>query len=131
MKGLNAKPFSHEAVRQKLLSGRESLQRRYHENRNSAALLRDHSRLVDRILRQVWHEMNMPSSIVLLAVGGYGRRQLFPYSDIDLVVLLPDKGSAVEVMDSALDTRLEHWVGLLWDIGLDIGHSVRTVAECG
>ncbi|SEA17957.1 [protein-PII] uridylyltransferase [Nitrosospira multiformis] len=131
MKGLNAKPFSHEAVRQKLLSGRESLQRRYHQNRNGAALLRDHSRLVDGILRQVWHEMNMPGSTALLAVGGYGRRQLFPYSDIDLVVLLPDKGDAAEAMDNELGTRLEHWVGLLWDIGLDIGHSVRTVKECG
>ncbi|SEN95862.1 UTP--GlnB (protein PII) uridylyltransferase, GlnD [Nitrosospira multiformis] len=131
MKGLNAKPFSHEAVRQKLLSGRESLQRRYHENGNGTALLRDHSRLVDRILRQVWHEMNMPGSIALLSVGGYGRRQLFPYSDIDLVVLLPDKGNAAEAMNDGLETRLEHWVGLLWDIGLDIGHSVRTVAECG
>lgn len=131
MKGLNAKPFSHEAVRQKLLSGRESLQRRYHENGNGTALLRDHSRLVDRILRQVWHEMNMPGSIALLAVGGYGRRQLFPYSDIDLVVLLPDKGNAAEAMNNGLEARLEHWVGLLWDIGLDIGHSVRTVAECG
>lgn len=130
MKWLNAQPLSHEAVRQKLLSGRESLQRRYHENRNSAALLRDHSRLVDGILRQIWNEANMPGSIGLLAVGGYGRRQLFPYSDIDLVVLLPDKRSDGEAMDSALKARLEHWVRLLWDIGLDIGHSVRTVAEC-
>jgi [protein-PII] uridylyltransferase len=113
-----------------LLQGRELLHQRYCRNKNGAALLRDHCRLVDNILRQVWQEMAMPNSIALLAVGGYGRGQLFPYSDIDLLVLLPAGKSGADAMDSPIKSRLEHWVGSLWDIGLEVGHSVRTLAEC-
>src|SRR5687768_8201640 len=138
MKRLDTKPFSLETVKQTLLEGRELLKRRYQENKNGAALLRDHSRLVDSVLRQVWGEVEMPGSIALLAVGGYGRRQLFPHSDIDLLVLLPDRESDfdteaeadADVIEGALKVRLEQWVRLLWDIGLDVGHSVRTIADC-
>ena len=64
------------------------------------------------------------ASIALVAVGGSGRLQLFPGSDVDLLILLPD-GSQV-----AYGKQLERFVGLLWDIGLEVGHSVRTLAEC-
>src|SRR5690606_31558697 len=57
-------------------------------------------------------------------VGGYGRGELHPGSDVDVMVLLPDGPVA------ALNGRLERFIGLLWDIGLEIGHSVRTVADC-
>lgn len=122
--------FSLEAAKKTLLQGRESLYQRYCKNKNGAALLRDHCKLVDGVLRQVWREMAMPASTALLAVGGYGRRQLFPYSDIDLLVLLPAGRSGVDAVDDVIKSRLEHWVRLLWDIGLEVGHSVRTLAEC-
>ncbi|WON75107.1 [protein-PII] uridylyltransferase [Nitrosospira sp. Is2] len=121
---------STETFRQALLQGRESLRQRYYSNGNGAALLRGHNRLLDDILRQVWREMALPDSIALLAVGGYGRQQLFPYSDIDLLVLLPEEGSGANVADGAVEVRLEQWVRLLWDLGLEIGHSVRTIAHC-
>jgi [protein-PII] uridylyltransferase len=117
-------------LRQALLQRRESLRRRYYDEGNGAALLRGHSRLLDDILRQAWLEMGMPDSIALLAVGGYGRQQLFPCSDIDLLVLLPGEGSDAAAMDGAVEVRLEQWVRLLWDIGLEVGHSVRTIAQC-
>ncbi|MDN5935499.1 MAG: bifunctional uridylyltransferase/uridylyl-removing protein, partial [Nitrosospira sp.] len=113
-----------------LLQGRKSLRQHYYENGNGATLLRNHCRLVDGVLRQVWREMAMPDSIALLAVGGYGRRQLFPYSDIDLLVLLPGVKNDADAVDHAIKSRLEHWVRSLWDIGLEVGHSVRTLAEC-
>lgn len=138
MKRLDIKPFNPEGVKQTLLEGRELLKRRYQENKNGAALLRDHSRLVDGVLRQIWGEVEMPGSIALLAVGGYGRQQLFPHSDIDLLVLLPngesdfdaDADAEADAIEGALKVRLEQWVRLLWDIGLDVGHSVRTIADC-
>src|SRR5688500_8168345 len=80
--------------------------------------------LVDQQLREVWRSCGMPRELALLAVGGYGRGELYPYSDVDLLVLLP--GAA----DPALERRLEQLIGVLWDVGLEVGHSVRTVDEC-
>jgi UTP:GlnB (protein PII) uridylyltransferase len=59
-----------------------------------------------------------------VGVGGYGRGELFPFSDVDLLVLL---GSPPDALTQA---RLENFVQLLWDLGLEIGHSIRTVDEC-
>lgn len=123
-------PFSAEAARETLGEGRALLRQRYYQSNNGTTLLRNHSRLVDDVLRHAWHEMDMPGSAALVAVGGYGRRELFPYSDIDLLVLVGAGNPGADAVDSAAGARLERWVRLLWDLGLDIGHSVRTVAEC-
>ncbi len=123
--------FDPEALKQALLQGREALRQRYYGHGNGAALLRCHSRLLDDILRRAWRVMAMPDSIALLAVGGYGRQQLFPFSDIDLLVLLPAEGRGdADATDGSVEALLEQWVRLLWDIGLEVGHSVRTIAQC-
>ncbi|MDE2366174.1 MAG: [protein-PII] uridylyltransferase [Betaproteobacteria bacterium] len=119
-----------ELIKKALLEGRELLRQHYRESRNGSVLLREHAKLIDSILQRVWHEMSMPESIALLAVGGYGRGQLFPHSDVDLLVLLPSVKGSPDTMDGATRTRLERWVSFLWDIGLEVGHSVRTLAEC-
>jgi [protein-PII] uridylyltransferase len=103
---------------------REALRREFFKRPAAGQLLFRHSRLVDRQLRQVWSVQTLPREWALVAVGGYGRGQLFPHSDIDVLVLLPT------VADAAAQRKLEIFVGTLWDIGLEIGHSVRTVAEC-
>ena len=59
--------------------------------------------------------------ISLVAVGGYGRRELCPYSDLDILIL---RESRVH------DAEIQRFVTLLWDCGFDLGHSVRTLAEC-
>jgi [protein-PII] uridylyltransferase len=125
-------PSDTETIKEALLEGRELLRQRYRESRNGSTLLREHAALIDSILRRVWREMSMPQSIALVAVGGYGRRQLFPHSDVDLLVLLPSTEAVAntEAIDSATKERLERWVGFLWDIGLEVGHSVRTPTEC-
>ncbi len=66
----------------------------------------------------------MPRSASLVAVGGYGRSELFPCSDIDVLVLLEGEPSAAE------KSRVEVLIGLFWDVGLEAGHSVRTVEAC-
>jgi [protein-PII] uridylyltransferase len=81
-------------------------------------------RNVDRALTLAWRELAMPSSAALVAVGGYGRGELFPYSDVDVLILLD--GTA----DAALRARLEELVQLFWDLGLEIGHSIRNIDEC-
>ena len=80
--------------------------------------------LVDRAITELWHACDMPTNAALVAVGGYGRGELFPHSDVDILVLL---GSAE---DAAIKERLSAFVGAMWDIGLEIGYSVRTPAEC-
>ena len=104
--------------------GQLELRRQYLADPDPARLLYERSHLVDEVLRDLWTELCFPDSIALCAVGGYGRGELWPASDIDLLILLPDEPDATRA------EQLEQLVGLFWDIGLEIGHSVRTVEDC-
>ena len=110
--------------RESLKEGRARLAEAYFRHRNAGALLRDHAGLVDDILAEVWRGSSLPPHYALVAVGGYGRGELFPYSDVDLLILLeaPPDIEAQRVLEMA--------IGLFWDIGLEVGHSVRTLDQC-
>ena len=108
----------------RLQSGQAAICERYLAAGDTDRLLGERSALVDDVLRDLWRELRFPDTLTLAAVGGYGRGQLWPASDIDLLLLLP------EPPDAALAEQLEQVVGLFWDIGLEIGHSVRTVEDC-
>jgi [protein-PII] uridylyltransferase len=110
--------------KQRLTHERGRLKTGFQSQPAPADLLRRLRLVVDRQLRDVWVGCGMPRGLALVAVGGYGRGELFPYSDVDILVLLP--GTA----DAALERRLEQLIGLLWDMGLEVGHSVRTIDEC-
>ena len=86
------------------------------------------SRLTDQTLRELWSRADFGLGFSLVAVGGFGRGELFPHSDVDVLVLLPD-GSEPD-QDETLKTRLEGFIGSCWDLGLEIGSSVRTIADC-
>ena len=86
------------------------------------------SKLADTTLKALWQQAGFANPFALLAVGGYGRDELFPYSDVDVLVLLPD-GESVDG-DEALKTRIESFIGSCWDTGLEIGSSVRTLTQC-
>ncbi|MFC7517452.1 [protein-PII] uridylyltransferase [Herbaspirillum sp. GCM10030257] len=79
---------------------------------------------VDAALIHACQTIGLPSNAALVAVGGYGRGELFPHSDVDVLILLESPA------DEALRSKLEELVQLFWDIGLEIGHSIRTVDEC-
>ena len=112
------------ALRESLRSERAALEQGFLKHNNAARLLAAHTRLVDRYLRRVWRQLAMPKHIALVAVGGYARCKLYPKSDIDLLVLLDAEP------DDALQQQLHRLIGVLWDIGLEVGHSVRTVMQC-
>lgn len=110
--------------RSTLAEGRSRLHAEFDQHTQPARLLRDHARLIDSLLQTIWRTLDLPAALALTAVGGYGRSEMYPYSDVDLLILLPEEGA-----DTCLD-KLEPLIGLFWDIGLEVGSSVRTVAEC-
>ncbi len=81
-------------------------------------------RNVDTVIKEVWKDFVFPANTALVAVGGYGRGELFPHSDVDVLILLET------APDAKLQEKLETLIQLFWDIGLEIGHSIRTVEEC-
>lgn len=111
-------------VKSELQSGRKALRERIGHGADPITLLDSHRRLVDSALRRVWQNQSLPPSLALLAVGGYGRGDLFPHSDVDVLVLLPS------VPDEQIAEMLEELIGRLWDLGMELGHSVRTVSQC-
>ncbi len=96
--------------------------------RGTGAALRALSDLADASLKILWQQAGFSDPFALLAVGGFGRRELFPCSDVDVLVLLPDKQSPDQ--DGALKTQIEGFIGSCWDAGLEIGSSVRSISEC-
>lgn len=113
-----------EGQRAALAAERAALQQQFETGKLGRRLLHRLTLLIDRHLRLAWKSHRMPDEIALVAVGGYGRGQLFPHSDVDILILLPASP------DAALREKLEALIGTFWDIGLDVGHSVRTLDEC-
>jgi [protein-PII] uridylyltransferase len=110
--------------KQRLTSLRGQLREEFSARESPRELLRQLSAMVDRQLKDVWAKHAMPRNVALAAVGGYGRGQLFPCSDVDLLILLSSPA------DASLASKIEDLIGTLWDIGIEVGHSVRTIDEC-
>ncbi len=112
--------------REALVKGDDELARRFRADEPVEVLVRERARLVDDLVTRAWrlHASGATDAIALVAVGGYGRGELLPCSDVDVMVLLP-KGE-----EPAWTAPLERFLTFLWDIGLETGHSVRTIDEC-
>ena len=122
-----AKPAQQTRVgqwKQRLAGQRAALKEEFSVRNSPRELLRRQSAMIDRLLKDLWAGHSMPRNVALAAVGGYGRGQLFPCSDVDLLILLPAPA------DASLAAKIESLIGTLWDIGIEIGHSVRTLDEC-
>jgi [protein-PII] uridylyltransferase len=116
-----------ESCRKLLDQAQQELRTRFFEEEPVEGLVRARARCTDLLLRTLWSQRldaDLAASLALVAVGGYGRGELHPYSDVDILVLVP---APLAEVDRA---RVERLVSFLWDIGLEVGHSVRTVAEC-
>ncbi|MEM7283219.1 MAG: nucleotidyltransferase domain-containing protein, partial [Pseudomonadota bacterium] len=106
--------------------GTKELERRFSKGEDVAHLVRARSQLVDHVLRFAWSGImtDATDDLAFVAVGGYGRGELHPASDIDVMLLLP-KGNK-----DRWRKKLERFVTFLWDVGLELGHSVRTIRDC-
>ncbi len=91
----------------------------------AVSLTRGLARLTDAALTDLWNGTLMPPGAALVAAGGYGRGELFPHSDVDVLVLLPD-----DLLLEVARPALERFISSCWDVGLEIGSSVRTIEEC-
>ena len=111
-------------LRKQLATQRQQLVEHYLGERDPQRYLAQHSLAVDHVLQQLWQQAGLDAAASLIAVGGYGRGQLFPCSDIDVLVLLPSPTPA------ELPERVAALISRMWDIGLEVGHSVRTIGEC-
>ncbi|HSI42807.1 MAG TPA: [protein-PII] uridylyltransferase [Methylotenera sp.] len=106
--------------------GLAALKADFSQTHNTFNLFKQHGKFIDNLLSSIWTEAAIDASCCLIAVGGYGRGELYPYSDIDLLILLPDSMAN----DEGFNRSIESLIGQLWDIGLNVGHSVRTLSEC-
>ena len=121
-------PLFKEAIQEAL----EDHQTRFTKGEDAEKLVRERAAFMDEIMRLAWDRFDWNENasrwwktrISLLAVGGYGRGELHPHSDIDLLILLERNSYNLHA------ANIQSFLALLWDIGLDVGHSVRSVSEC-
>jgi [protein-PII] uridylyltransferase len=114
------------AYRDLLKLAHEELKSRFLAEEPIEPLVHARAAFIDVMLCEIWRSQFADApGWALVAVGGYGRGELHPCSDVDLMILVP------EPLDAAGRGRIEKLVAFLWDIGLEVGHSVRTVEECG
>lgn len=127
---LRENPSNIAVFKQTLEHARLVLDQRFLDNQDIEQIIRSRAWLIDQILRFAWRQFawscgDHPScTLSLNAVGGYGRAELHPYSDIDVLILLEHE------QHQTLKEPISQFITFLWDIGLDIGHSVRTIREC-
>ena len=118
------KKHVREELKQQLKADRQVVIAAFQADGKPEKLLRNLRQSVDGVLARAWEAAALPAGTALVGVGGYGRGELFPYSDIDLLILLE------QAPDGPTTEKLEELVQLLWDLGLEIGHSIRTIDEC-
>ncbi|NLY63572.1 MAG: [protein-PII] uridylyltransferase [Alcaligenaceae bacterium] len=113
------------SVKQQLNNQRDHFFSLYKQQKiRTDTLLASLRKTVDQTFKNLVESYPLPKDAALCAVGGYGRGELYPFSDIDILILLKKDPSPDE------QAQLEAFITALWDLGLDIGHSVRTIEQC-
>jgi [protein-PII] uridylyltransferase len=121
----NSDTLNISFYRSALQEGQAYLKQQFEDQADIITLVHQRAGFIDEVLQDLWqHHISADTPISLIAVGGYGRGELHPYSDIDLLLLLDE--SVSEQPPTGLSTFLTQ----LWDVGLEISHSVRTIQEC-
>ena len=110
--------------RNALSAAKNHFDNRFLEGGEARALVQENAQFADIILHYAWHQQTWDDNISLIAVGGYGRGELHPHSDIDLLILM-HRNKAEHYRE-----RIEKFLAFLWDIQLQIGHSVRSISQC-
>jgi [protein-PII] uridylyltransferase len=114
-----------KAFREALKTAGEQLGERFRRNEIIETLVEARAHVIDEVILACWKQFAAGAldAADLVAVGGYGRGELHPQSDIDLMILLQNASSKT-------DDAIGRFLTFLWDIGLEVGHSVRTLDDC-
>lgn len=112
--------------RAELVAASDDLRQRFLAGESVVDLVHERADMIDAVLTHLWakYAPACADAVAVVAVGGYGRGELHPYSDVDIMALLPDK------LSDTCKAQLSDFFTGLWDIGLEIGHSARTVQQC-
>ena len=114
-----------ELAKAELLGHRASMQRAFSEGEPVARLIGKRCELIDTLVASAWqHCLDGGDGLTLLATGGYGRGEIYPHSDIDLLVLAEPR------RQRQCEPAMARFFSLLWDAGLATGHAVRSIREC-
>ena len=121
-----------EFLRQALAQGFDSLKVRHAEGASGQESVRTHARLMDDVIlsltRLIASDASRaglpPTPLVVMALGGYGRRELHPLSDVDLMVVYDGE------LSPYVQRMMQELLYSLWDLGLQVGHSLRSLDDC-
>ena len=122
--GLNGDTPDVTRFRQALERGNRYLNDQFESGTPVREVINKRAWLIDQLLTCAWRQHLAGDSVALIAVGGYGRGDLLPGSDVDLMLLIKPR------KQKHLKAGIETFLAFLWDMGLEVGHSVRTVKEC-
>lgn len=120
-------PLSAANDKATLKAAQAQLYERFGAGRDVRLLVREWADAVDDVLRQAWTAQGLGEAgdLALIAVGGYGRAELHPCSDVDVLVL--HRGDS---LPADIEARVSAFITHLWDLGLDVGSSVRSLDDC-
>ena len=121
---LNVSTKPLDVYKKVLKDGNQILNDSFKTDLSVKELVHKRAWLVDQLVIMAWQQNITSEKLALVAVGGYGRGELHPYSDIDLMILTSPR------LDKKINQEIEKFLAFLWDIGLEVGHSVRTIKEC-
>ena len=116
--------MSYNDIRESLAVAGADLRARFEAGDSIVELVHARAAFIDGVLVGLWREHIEHFGAALVAVGGYGRGELHPYSDIDIMLILPDS------LEPRSEESISAFVTALWDIGLEAGQSVRSLAQC-
>tara|TARA_E500000331_G_scaffold230976_1_gene221239 strand:+ start:122270 stop:124915 length:2646 start_codon:yes stop_codon:yes gene_type:complete len=104
---------------------KKSSEKHFTDGKNIELIIKIRSEKIDKIISAAFnfHLNEFKKEVSLVAVGGYGREELHPYSDIDLLLIIPNK------KNNKINKEISKLIAFLWDIGLEVGHSVRTINQ--
>jgi len=123
LRGLQGRP-AIEVFKDALAAANGHLNSRFLEGEQVRTLVYERALFMDRILLHAWNRFEWQTDVSLLAVGGYGRGELHPHSDIDLLILIKRNRA------QNYKQNIESFLTFLWDIQLTIGQSVRSIGQC-